>query len=108
MCMFSSKKLKKNNHFPEEQEYRDLTINRINSKYSCEIVYIQNINDINSYLEKHPNKTKIGFLVKAPAYLNSPNDYSPIYFEYDQKNKNNISFNLIPPGQYLMFYPSQI
>jgi len=68
-----------------ESEYMRDTLQRINSKYSHEIVYVQYPFQIVEYIAAHPEKEKIGFLVDEPIYVHylprGSGHISPFYFE---------------------------
>ena len=70
-----------------EMLYVTKTLERINKKYSqygCDIVYLEKPSDIEAYLAQHPEKSKIGFLIKPFPHISL--HYSSIYFERTTNN----------------------
>ncbi len=63
------------------EEYVSKTVARINAKYHCNVVHVHDIQEMEQYIAEHQTEQKIGFLLKAPDYMNQPYHYSPIYFE---------------------------
>lgn len=78
-----------------EKQYIEKTLSRINKKYNINVVYVENVRDIETYVLTHPVENKIGFIVIEPS-KNVRSDgkvhVSPIYFERIAKENNTESF----------------